>query len=213
MKAKRRSVRKGSSTKRAATRAKPKLRLELEHVAIDRPKRRWNLYFVVAASHPTDPVKLAMTVLPSRAIPLRKASDNQFHFEPKGHGTEGLTVFERTLPAKKELIRVRLWVMHSRKATRRAGQVMKELTASVDDKAAPIATALGTTNPWVAVGVAASRAVGLIGRALAEIKDREMGMVVMDERIGPEFESTVEVDRSQGFSTGWGELCWSWSIN
>lgn len=215
--ARRKASGRSQSTRRVATASlvKPRSRvqLELERLTIHRPKERWNLYFVVATDHPTKSNAMALTVFPSKPIALRGASDNKIRFEPKGKSTEGLTVFERGLPGDRKKIRVRAWLMHSRKNTRNAGTVIKEVCGFLNKKGAPIATALGGTNPWVAIGIAANQGIGKIGKALSKIKDREMGFVSMDETIGPEFESVTEVDRSNKLSTGWATLCWAWGVS
>lgn len=42
-----------------------RVRLELNRLKINRPKKRWRIYFVVVAEHPDDADKMVLTVIPN----------------------------------------------------------------------------------------------------------------------------------------------------
>ena len=45
-----------------------RVRLEIDEVQIHRPKKRWKLYFVILAEHPTDTTKMILTTLTSTSF-------------------------------------------------------------------------------------------------------------------------------------------------
>lgn len=67
-----------------------RIRLELNYLDLDRNKKRWSLYLVLATEHPEIPGDIAVSIIPSNYIKVRKAADNLVQFEPEGEGTEGL---------------------------------------------------------------------------------------------------------------------------
>ncbi len=190
-----------------------RVRLELNELSIQRPKKMWNVYFVVATDHPEDESKVAVSVLPSALIRLRRPADNQIDFVPDGDdaGLDGLELLERNMPTDRS-IETHLWVMHSRRAARTTGQVMKELTSELGGGATKVLDVLGTTNVWMAVARAAVGGLGAVGQALSKVRDRNMGFVSLGESFGPEFERETELDRANDLSTGFGRVVWTWAV-
>ena len=43
-----------------------RVRLEIDEVQIHRPKKRWKLYFVIVAEHPTEKDKMIVSTLPQQ---------------------------------------------------------------------------------------------------------------------------------------------------
>ncbi len=192
-----------------------RIRLEFEELKLDRPKKRWDLYFVVATPDPRDAKsdRWIATVCPEPAIPLRPKADNRLDFSPKGVGADGLIIFERAMPSTRSLP-VRLWVMHSRRATRTAGSVMLEIGKELKAKPTGLAASvLKSAHPWWELGSALVGAgISKLGQALANVPDRSMGFVSLDENFGVEFEKEIELDRTNRLSTGFGEMTWTWSV-
>lgn len=188
-----------------------KIQLEFNNLEILRPKKRWRLYFVVVAQHPTDPDKMVVTTLPSDGssyIQLKPSADNKIDFEPEGVGTDGLFVLETNMPEDK-IMKVRVFLRHSRKRTRDAGSILSDLETGLGGEAMGIVSdILGSTNQWLQIS---KKAVTLLGGVLQKIKDRDFGMVNMDEEFGSEFEHQTELDRENDFSTGQAKITWSWS--
>ena len=178
------------------------VQLEFESIKILRPKKRWRLYFIVVAEHPTDPSKMVVTTLPSDGsnyIQLKPQADNEVHFEPKGEGADGLFVLQQAMPANRT-IKVRVYLRHSRDRARNAGKVLSDLQSGLGSEAFGIVSdILGSDASWLEVS---KKAVTLIGGILNDIKDRDFGMVNMDEEFGADFEKQTELDRSNNFSTG-----------
>ncbi len=48
-----------------------KVRLEFEELTIHRPKKRWNMYFIIVAQHPTDEDKMILTTTPEPYIRIK----------------------------------------------------------------------------------------------------------------------------------------------
>jgi len=185
------------------------VRLEFEELTIHRPKKRWNLYFIVVAQHPDDDDKMILTTTPDPYIRLKPRIDNVIDFEPEGTGVDGFLVLKREMPADRRL-NVRVYLRHSRNATRNVGEFLMDMKGRLGTDAFDIVSDLvGTTNPWL---VFAKKAVPFIGGILAKIPDKDFGMVSVYEEFGPEFEDQTELDRSNKFSTGDATLVWSWSI-
>ena len=186
-----------------------RVRLEIDEVKIHRPKKRWKLYFVVMAEHPTDPDKMIVTTLPQEPFKLSKRHDNAFQFDTDDAGSEGLFVFSRELPADREL-NVHIYLRHTRKSTRDLGAILQNIESGVGGDAFGLITDIvGTTNPWLVI---AKKAVPLVGKIISKIPDRDFGFLSAFERFGSEFEEIYEVDREKDFS-GDASLVYSWSID
>ena len=74
-----------------------RVRLEIDEVQIHRPKKRWKLYFVILAEHPTDTTKMILTTLPQDPFKLSRRHDNSFQFDTDQIGSEGLYVLSLSL--------------------------------------------------------------------------------------------------------------------
>lgn len=187
------------------------IKLEFEQLHILRPKKRWNIYFVVVTEHPEDRDKMLVSSFPEPIIKMKPRQENIIYFEPETEdgGADGLFVIERKMPADRTL-KVRVYLRHSKKGMRDTGQLLQNMKGELGGDAFDIVSdVLGTTNPWLVI---AKKAVPLIGGILAKIKDRDLGMVNMDEEFGPEFENQTELDRANNFSTGDAKIVWSWSV-
>lgn len=187
-----------------------KVRLEIDEVQIYRPKKRWKLYFVVVAEHPTEDDKMILTTLPQEPFKLSKRHDNSFQFDTDDTGSEGLFVLSRELPEDREL-NVHIYLRHTRNSLRNLGEIMKNIETGIGADAFGIVTDIvGTTTvPWLMI---AKKAVPMIGKILANIPDRDFGFLSAFERFGPEFEQQYEIDRMKDFS-GDASLVYSWSID
>ncbi len=187
-----------------------KIKLEFEKLTIHRPKERWKLYFVIVAEHPSETDKMIVTTIPqSDIIRLKPSQGNTINFEPNGQDTDGLFVIERDMPNDRR-VSVRVYLRHSRKSARNAGELLGELQQELGSDAFGIVTdVLGLTGaPWLVVS---KHALGIIGKTLRKIKDKDFGFVSMDEEFGDEFETQTELDRENTFSTGEASIVWSWS--
>ena len=187
------------------------IRLELEELKIDRPKKRWNIYFIFATDHPSDESKYAVTMLPDPIMPVRRPAENLIDFSADGAGVEGLEILERPMPADRS-VEVLCWVMHSRRSARRAGEIIEGIFEGLGTTATPVGDALLGSNPWWTVGKAAIGGAGAVGHGLKKVRDRDMGFVSLSEQFGPEFEEQTELDRTNRLSTGWGHLVWTWAV-
>lgn len=187
-----------------------RVRLEIDEVQIYRPKRRWKLYFVIIAEHPTENDKMIMTTLPQQPFKLSKRHDNSFQFDTDELGSEGLFVLSRELPEDREL-NVHIYLRHTRKSIRDLGEILKDVESGIGGDAFGIVTDLvGTTTvPWLVI---AKKAVPLVGKILTKIPDRDFGFLSAFERFGPEFEEQFEIDREKDFS-GDASLVYSWSVD
>lgn len=188
-----------------------RVRLEIDEVRIHRPKKRWRLYFVVVAEHPSDPEKMVVTTIPHDPFKLSRRHDNSFQFDTDELGSEGLFVLSRELPATREL-NVHIYLRHTRQGTRNLGEVLKDIESGIAGDAFGIVTDIvGTTTvPWLVI---AKKAVPMIGRVLSKIPDRDFGFLSAFERFGPEFENEIyEIDREKDFS-GDASLVYSWSVD
>lgn len=186
-----------------------RIRLELNYLDLERNKKRWSLYMVLATDNPEKPGEIAITTLPSGFIKVRKPADNLVQFEPQGEGTEGLFVLERDMPADFS-VRARLWLMHSRRGHRDFGEKLTEIGSFFGEDTDNILEALGAGNPWISVGI---RGLAAVGTALSKIKDRELGFLNLDEHFNPDGEEDVELERKNRLTTGFGEVGWSWVVN
>lgn len=187
-----------------------RVRLEIESIKILRPKKRWNLYFIVMTEHPTESDKMILSVLPNMPIKLSSRHDNNFSFDTNESHSEGLFVFSKELPPTREL-NVHLYLRHSRQNLRDFGSIINDLNSGIGADAFGIVTDIvGTaTTPWLVI---AKKAIPVVGQILNEIKDRDFGFVSVFERFGAEFESQTEIDRKKQFS-GDAELTYSWSLD
>jgi hypothetical protein len=185
-----------------------RIRLEIDHLQVHRPKKRWKLYFVVAAEHPTDNTQLVLSVLPTNTILVVPDQNNQVTFESNGAGANGLFILSRDLPVNREL-NVHVYVLHSRRSLNEIGGLLKDIEKGIGGSAMGLLSdILGTTNPWLAI---AKNALPLVGQILEKIPDRNMGFISMFERFGPEFENEVEVDREA--RGGHVTVVYSWALD
>lgn len=187
-----------------------RVRLEIDEVQIHRPKKKWKLYFIIMAEHPTDNDKMIITTLPQEPFRLSKRHENSFQFDTDQGGSEGLFVLSRELPKDREL-NVHIYLRHTRKAIRDLGEILQNVESGIGGDAFGIVTGIvGTaTVPWLAV---AKKAVPLVGKILAKIPDRPFGFLSAFERFGSEFEEQFEIDRKKDF-TGDASLIYSWSVD
>lgn len=184
-----------------------KIRLEINQLTIDRPKKRWQLYFVVVAEHPSDPDKMVVTTIPTDPIKVTPNQENNIHFDDDGPGSEGLFLLQRNMPPGKEL-NVHLYVRHSRSGLRNAANALQDIAKELGiDALGQTENILGTTATWLEI---TKKALPHIGKALARIPDRDMGFISMFERFGDEFLADGEIDRRKTgcFCT----IVYSWAI-
>lgn len=192
----------------------PKIRLEFERLEILVKKSKWKLYFIVVAEHPDAADQMVITSIPAAGqdfFRLKKHAENVVEFEPEAtdSGVDGLLVLEREMPVDRT-IKVRAFLMHSRKSARQMGDILKDMQDGFGSDAIGVVTdLLGSATPWLVV---AKSAFGLIGGILKKIKDRDFGYLVMDEEFGPEFDGQVELDRTNHFTTHQAKIRWSWRI-
>ncbi|OEJ98465.1 hypothetical protein A8C32_04425 [Flavivirga aquatica] len=187
-----------------------RVRLEIDEVQIHRPKKRWKLYFVILAEHPTDKDKMIMTTLPQEPFKLSKRHDNSFQFDTDEIGSEGLFILSRELPKNREL-NVHIYLRHTRRSARNLGEILQDVKNEIGEGAFDIITDIvGTTTvPWLVI---AKKAIPLVGKILLKVPDRDFGFLSAFERFGNEFEDTYEIDRKKDFS-GDASLVYSWSID
>lgn len=187
-----------------------KVRLEIDHIKIYRPKKRWKLYFVVMTEHPDDPDKMIVSTFPQQPMKLTPRHENEYQFDTDDPGAEGLFVMSREMPEDREL-NVHIYLRHTRKSVRDLGEILKDVEGGIaGDTFGLVTEIVGTsTVPWLVI---AKKAVPLIGKVLAKIPDRDLGFVSAFERFGPEFESQGEVDRKKEFS-GDASIVYSWSVD
>ena len=187
-----------------------RVRLEIDEVQIYRPKKRWKLYFVIVAPHPTEEDKMIVTTMPQEPFKLSKRHENSFQFDTDEVGSEGLFVLSQDLPEDREL-NVHIYLRHTRKSVRDLGEILNNVESGIGGDAFGIVTDIvGTTTvPWLVI---ARKAVPLIGKILSKIPDRDFGFLSAFERFGPEFEDIYEIDREKDFS-GDASLVYSWSVD
>lgn len=187
-----------------------RVRLEIDEIKIHRPKKRWKLYFVVIAEHPTDPGKMILTTLLNEPFKLSPRHENSFHFDAQSPGSEGLFVLSREMPPNREL-NVHIYLRHTRQEARNLGGILKDLENGLAGQAfGTIVDVVGTTGvPWLVI---AKEAIQLVGRILEEIPDRDFGFLSAFERFGSEFESLYEIDYEKPF-TGDASIVYSWTVD
>lgn len=184
------------------------IRLEIDQLQIHRPKKRWKLYFIIAAEHPTDSDKMVVSVIPQNTILVVPDQNNSVFFETKGPGANGLYILSRPMPKNRE-VNVHIYTMHSRRSVNEIGKILKDIKKGIGGQAMGLlSNILGTTNPWLAI---ARTALPLVGQILEKIPDRNMGFITMFERFGPEFENEVEIDREA--RGGHITMVYSWAVD
>jgi len=181
------------------------VRLELDRLELNLPKHNWNLYFVIATEHPENQGDMLLSVLPEeRLIKVRREADNKISFKPQGKHTDGMFVLEREMPADKSLS-VHLWLMHSRKSIKKAGELLQELNETLTGtKVLKTVELPGSFLPWIAVGKVA---LSFVAKRLKKANDRDLGFVNLDENFN---EQDKEELRHNALSTGFGKLTWTW---
>jgi len=190
------------------------IRLEFEKLEILRKKRKWKLYIIIVAEHPTESDKMVLTTIPAAGenfFRLKRNSENVVDFEPQStdSGVDGLFVLEREMPVDRT-VRVRAFLKHSRKSTRGIGDIFKEIEGGLGSNVlGTVTNILGSSSPWLMI---AKTAISLVGEVLSKINDRDFGYLSMDEEFGPEFEGKRELDRTNTFTTGDAKLRWSWRV-
>ena len=151
-----------------------KVRLEIDEITIHRPKKRWKLYFVVVAEHPTEKDKMIVATLPQQGpFKLSKRHENSFQFDTNEEGSEGLFVLSRELPKNREL-NVHIYLRHTKKPIRDLGEILQNVKSGIGGDAFDIVTDIAgaATVPWLVI---AKKAVPLIGKLLAKISDKDFG--------------------------------------
>ena len=80
-----------------------RVRLELNQLNIDRPKKRWDIYFVVVAEHPTDTEKMVLATLP--IDPIKMGLDHVAFVEVRLSDTreKALQVFNKAVQTIPEI--------------------------------------------------------------------------------------------------------------
>lgn len=187
-----------------------KVRLEIDGLKIYRPKKRWKLYFIVVADHPTEADKMIISTVPQEPFKLSKRHDNEFFFDTADDGSEGLFILSRDLPENRE-INVHIYLRHTRSRHRDLGKILTDIETGIAGDAFGIVTDIAgaATIPWLVIS---KKAVSMVGKILNKIPDRDFGFVSAFERFGPEFENQTEIDREKDF-TGDAALIYSWSLH
>lgn len=172
-----------------------KIRLEIDNITIHRPKKRWELYFVVVTDHPTEEDKMIVTTLPENPIKLSPFNANNYYFDDQKEGSEGLFILDREMPANREL-NVHIYVRHSRHGIRNLGSLLKNVEAGLVGDTFGIVTDIvgNTAAPWLIISKKASK---VLGDVLADIKDRDLGFINAYEKFGKEFEGQTEIDHEK----------------
>jgi hypothetical protein len=187
-----------------------RVRLEIDEIRIHREKKRWNLYFIVVADHPSDKDRKIVSIIPHETIKLSPAQGNSYVFD-SGPGSEGLYILSQEMPIHREL-NAHIYLRHSRQSARNFGEILVELTNLLKTDAGAVIekNLIGVANvPWVSI---AKTAIETLGQILAKIPDRDMGFLSVFERFGNEFEIQTEIDRHKFFTTGDASLVYSWSV-
>lgn len=193
------------------------VRLELDYVQVERRRKRWNLYFILATEDPTDPNKTVLSAFPSLPIKLRKMDDRRVDFEAEGSGeTNGLIIMEREMPVD-DSIRARIWVIQSRENLRNVGEVLTQIGDTFGNEDSnrlsdALSQGLGASNPWIAVGTSILKFSGTVGDFFKKAKDRKMGFVNLDESFTSEEIDMGELDRKNNISA-FGEIGYTWAID
>jgi hypothetical protein len=191
-----------------------KIRLELDFIEIERGRRKWNLYFIIATEHPSDPSQTVISICPQETIRTTRKDENRIDFTPQGTGNDlnGFFVLERDMPEDNS-IRARMWVVQSRRKTRAVGEILQEIGSSTEASAVTdsVLNALGAANPWILIGKSILQMSKIIGGFLAKSKDAKKGFVSLDESFTEEELNIGELDRTNRL-VGFGEVGWTWII-
>ena len=191
----------------------PIVDLQLVELDIHRLWRSWRLYFVVATEDPCAPDRMLLAAFPEQTVRFTFSTRNHYRFVPAGAAAEGLVVLERAMP-RDRTIRTRLWLRHSRRAARNAGEVLRGLVDALGrDLVTEVAGALGGIHPWLSVVSDAIGGVRGLSMLLESLPDRDLGMVSLDEVFGPEADEPARLLRRSTLSTGHASLCWAWSAD
>lgn len=182
------------------------IRLELESFKILKKRERWQVYFIVYATHPENPEKTIVKFVPGgNNISLKPLAGNFHSFKPTGMGTDGLRILHIDLP-EENYIDIRIVMMQSRKKLRTIGAKLTEVKKALNVKELEL---IRLSNiQWYAI----DKGFDIIAGILENIKDRNMGFVSMDEEFGEEFEHNPSQQRSNTLSTGEAEIKWVWEI-
>lgn len=192
--------------------------LQIDYLKINRYRKHWNIYFILATSDPTNVDKMMITTLPdgdnAPTIALRHSSNNEIHFRPEGvEGGDGLFVLKHAMPTDYNA-KARLWVMHSRKSLKSVGTILTDISnfmGQVDGIVSNIGVAM--TQPWLIAEKAANKGIGGVGAAIDQLPNtRNLGFVNLDEHFGHEFDKTGERDASNRLSTAYAEVGWTWEV-
>ncbi len=191
-----------------------RIRLELDFLEIERGRRKWNLYFIIATEHPDDPSQTVISICPQETIRTTRKDENRIDFEPEGSGGDlnGFFVLEREMPEDNS-IRARMWVVQSRRNTRAVGEILQEIGSSTEasEVTDTVLNALGAANPWILVGKSILKMGNIIGGFLSKSKDAKKGFISLDESFTDEEINIGELDRTNRL-TGFGKVGWTWVI-
>ncbi|QZT37412.1 hypothetical protein K5X82_00620 [Halosquirtibacter xylanolyticus] len=189
-----------------------RLRLELDFIEIERRRKRWNLYFLIATEDPQDARQTVITIAPSHPIRLHPRDENRIDFEPKGDAGDlnGLFILERDMPQDAS-IKARLWVVQCRDRNRNLGEVLQQVSGA-DKSDQVISNLLGGAMPWYTVGKSIMDVADIVGSFFEKSKDAKKGFVSMDQSfIGLDMEDG-EFDRTNRLS-GFGDIGWTWIVS
>lgn len=191
--------------------------LELDYLKINRHRRHWNLYFVIATSAPSNNQQMGITTLggidKDHPIKLRKETHNELHFRPEGDEGTGLIVLQRAMPEDYS-IQARMWLMQSRSGTRELGKILGEINHALEGSTIikDSEKLLGIRSQWLFANKALNKGIGGVSQALSTIKDRNLGFINMDEHFGDTLLKEGHADLHNNLSTGFAEIGWSWQV-
>lgn len=188
-----------------------RVRLELDYIEIQRRRRRWNLYFIIATEDPLNPNKTVMTIAPSHTIRLHPSDHNRIDFEPKGDddNLNGMFVLECEMPQDFS-IKARLWVIQCRDKTRDLGEVLQAISGSTKVDST-VTSLLGGALPWFTVAKSIVAIGGVVGEFFKHSKDAKKGFVSMDQSFSKDEQEDGEFDRYNRLA-GFGEVGWTWVV-
>lgn len=184
-------------------------RLDLDHLEILVPKKRWQLYFLLILQSQNES-DVVLSVLPERCITVKPEANNVVAFKPEGKHTEGMKLLELPVVSGTSF-KIRLYLYHSRNKLSNTVSILNE---AVNTNAATISGNLKKISlnaiPWYSIGVGSVKVLDTI---LQSIPDRDMGVLILDESFGDEINGTREIKRSNTLSSGEVKVNWRWSIN
>lgn len=188
--------------------------LEFEAIKIDRLKKRWKIFFLVMINDPENPQNKLVTVVPHLPILIFPKNRNVYYFgnedkdDLNGEDSDtGMFILKMPLPSNR-IISASVFMFHSHKSFRNAGEILSKLAEVGDgqiDSIADIVTA--TALPWVKLGTAATAAIGDV---LKNLSDRFLGFASLDEHFTSKYDSGGEIDASR--SVGRETLEYSWRV-